>query len=680
MKTIQYSQYQQPLDQLAGIISHIQELLKNNVSPSEIAIISSKHKTLAWIIPALEYFKIPYSYEKTTNILDNEYITQVLCMVEFVESIGNGFSKPKDDLLVTILKYPFWEIDFISIWELSIQCYKLKISWFEGVLSDELAFSVKNDKEKIKKIIKFLIAVSVDAGYSPAQRIIDVLIGNTGIIIDKDIAIQSYEESQEFFSPFKEYYFDKTIHSQLNNPLDQPKNNNYSTLITGLSTLYKSMNSQKTEKVFLIKDLIEYINLAKENNFPLRSISTIGSQNQAINLLSAHKSKGLEFDCVFIINTHSGEWVEGGRVNNLRIPKNLPINKNSQDLDDKIRLFFVAITRAKKHLHLFSNQFLDSGKESKDIPFAVIEWTKVDPIEQIRTIINEIYSTQVSQYHINPTHNQILEPMVENYQLSATNLINYLNVEKGGPLYFVDNNLIHFPQAKSKHASYGTAIHGAIKSMYREFNKTKSLPNLDYVISEFISLMKMQVLNQKEFDEMVDIGIKKLTLYYSQRKSDFFITDIIERDFRMYDVRVGDARITGQIDKMRIDSTSNQIIVTDFKTGSSVTKWNNSKDATKLWKYNLQLVFYKILIERSSVYSAKYTVSEGRIEFVADSKKTDVIVLPKFYEEEEIKTTELLIQTVYSKIINLDFPDTSHYPPNQKGIEEFCDDLINQKI
>lgn len=61
-----------------------------------------------------------------------------------------------------------------------------------------------------------------------------------------------------------------------------------------------------------------------------------------ISIMSIHESKGLEFDVVFIIGVNKGVFPQS-------------FNVDLDTLEEERRLFFVAITRAKKELYISSN-------------------------------------------------------------------------------------------------------------------------------------------------------------------------------------------------------------------------------------------------------------------------------------------------------------------------------------
>lgn len=83
--------------------------------------------------------------------------------------------------------------------------------------------------------------------------------------------------------------------------------------------------------------MIHYAALVKDINF-------LGLEKGKIPIVTAHQVKGLEFDYVFIIGMN--EYI-------------FPINK--ADLEEEKRLFYVAMTRAKKKIFISYSQYNDKG-------------------------------------------------------------------------------------------------------------------------------------------------------------------------------------------------------------------------------------------------------------------------------------------------------------------------------
>ena len=170
---------------------------------------------------------------------------------------------------------------------------------------------------------------------------------------------------------------------------------------------------------------------------------------------------------------------------------------------------------------------------------------------------------------------------------------------------------------------------------------------------------------------------KALTLYVKNHGKDINPADLVETNFKNQGVVVGDARITGKIDKMHIEG--NTIVVSDWKTGKAKDSWKVTGDEKiQLHGYTRQLLFYKLLVEGSTDFNS-YVVEEGRLEFLEPVKNT-FITLPLEMSRDEVIRLKKLIEVVYQKINNLDFPDVSKYSKDMNGCLEFEDDLIEGKV
>ena len=110
--------------------------------------------------------------------------------------------------------------------------------------------------------------------------------------------------------------------------------------------------------------------------------------------------------------------------------------------------------------------------------------------------------------------------------------------------------------------------------------------------------------------------------------------------------------LTGKIDYVHLDEDAKTIEVYDFKTGTFHDgKWDSRPS---LYKYRLQLGFYKLLLNLSLTYS-KYKITRGHILFVTPD--ADAKVHDKVYEYNDVDEAELknLAKAIYHQIKSLDF-------------------------
>lgn len=289
----------------------------------------------------------------------------------------------------------------------------------------------------------------------------------------------------------------------------------------------------------------------------------------------------------------------------------------------------------------------------------------------------------------------LLKRLLENYKMPVTHLINFLNFGKVGPEKFIEQNLLRFPQAMSPASIYGTAIHEAMQNYYLYKKKYEKNPDLDRVVGFFRNALNKGALNKLDYQKYYEAGSKNLDIYVAHLESKKEEGKIeVEVNFANEGVQIGPVAVTGKIDKIIIHG--NTLEVVDLKTGKSFKDWDSGEsnyDKIKIHFFKYQLAYYYLLLKKSRSYE-KFSFDGGGIEFIeADSKNKINTLKLEMNEEflEIVERVEKLTEIVYTKIMNLDFPNTEHYKISEKTGEEkseitlkdilkFEEDLINGNI
>jgi len=136
----------------------------------------------------------------------------------------------------------------------------------------------------------------------------------------KDLMLQVWKESG-----LEEYY------SKQDDSIDRIKS------INELGDIFEKKDDSEKRSEVSLRELITYASLVKDINF-------LGLEQGKIPIVTAHQVKGLEFDYVFIIG-----------VNNF----SFPIYK--ADIEEEKRLFYVAMTRAKRKIFISYSRFKENN-------------------------------------------------------------------------------------------------------------------------------------------------------------------------------------------------------------------------------------------------------------------------------------------------------------------------------
>jgi len=668
---IDYQTFPSELAQYSWISEEVAGLIKSGTAPEQIAIISPRHRYLERLMPYLGEKAVPVAYERRENILDAPIIVELSSMAELVVALAENSQEEADRLFAQVLGYDFWGIEPQLLIDVSLECYKKNRHWLD-ILS-------KHKVAALKEISGWFVGLAKRSRLEPVEYMVDRLVGGT--ISGTDNEFDSIElptgRSSGFVSPFKDFYFGAERYDQATE--------SYLTLLGQLSTLRQHLRQWRPNQALRIKDLIEFIGLNRSAGLKIIDTNPHTQTTAAVQVMTAYKAKGLEFEAVFAINAQDEIWGPTAKSASRRIslPRNLPIIPAGDSSNDKLRLLFVALTRAKHRLHICGYSHDLNNRLSPPLSFldgiTGLESVSVPKPASVKSaeILSTDWSYRFRQIIANkPT---LMAPILEDYKLSVTHLNNFLDVAGAGPYYFLTHNLLRFPEAITPSAAYGDSVHQTLKWLHAQLRQTKKLPTQSEIRDFFYDSLDRKHLKKTDHSRLQRRGREALERYISEKGGIFEEKDLAERGFNNDGVTIGEARLSGKIDIIHFIDASN-VEVFDFKTGKPAVAWKGKDDfeKIKLHKYRQQLLFYKLLVENSASFQNRLKVLEGRLEFI-ETGADDKLVLPLKleYDPAEMERFSRLITAVWDHIMRLDFPDVSQYPRTLQGIVRFEDDLIN---
>lgn len=674
----------------AGIAASVQRQIEAGIAPESITILARRHHELVALLPYLASYNIAVNYERRENVLDDPLIRLVEQIVGIIDALHRDAHDEADALLPEILAHPAWGFAPHDIYKLSLSSYRNHQLWLEAMQTIPV----------FRPFADWLIIRTAAIHSEPFERQIDEIIGipttqksteeqRADALTERHLEPGNFlmnaqeipgakpsegevsSDANTYISPLYAYFF--SPEKRAADP------GFYLTTLEALRTIRNQLRDHFTTTQPSLPDFLEYLRLHRELGSSLtaireRSVMT----NSAVNLMTAHKSKGLEYDHIYIIGAIDGSWGERVRSRSrlINYPANLPLAPSGDTYDERLRLFFVAMTRAKATLSISYSTHDANGKDTLAASF--LSGTTLTPslatvstIEQLTQQVDIDWRGHLTTT-IDSSLRELLAPSLERYKLSATHLSNFLDVSGGGPAHFLLSNLLRFPQAKSAHASYGTAIHATLQRAHDYYRVSKTMKPIEDILGEFEQILRDQHLSAVDFDSFYTRGVDALSRFLGVKYSSFSDSERTELNFGEQGVMVGAARLTGALDLVDIDSKAQTILVTDYKTGKPARDWKGRTEyeKIKLHKYRQQLMFYQLLIEGSRDYS-KYRFKGGVLQFVEPDPSGDILDLEHTFTLEELADFRTLIEAVWQSIINLELPDTSEYPPTLAGIEAF---------
>jgi DNA helicase-2/ATP-dependent DNA helicase PcrA len=389
--------------------------------------------------------------------------------------------------------------------------------------------------------------------------------------------------------------------------------------VLALSKLEKIFDEIKNETTrrgnFTVSDFLYYLDSLKKHNI---RISIPQGSLSGVSLMTYHGSKGLEFDTVYIV-----------RANNKRaMPKeiNLPFQDFSDgESDDERRLFYVALTRAKKNILISSYVLDEEGKEkNRNVFIEEIEGlTKIETTSFESKIGTEFASffAEGKPQLLAITDQKYIQEQFLKEKLSVSALNNYVE----SPLLYFFRNLIHLPEAKTPHLDFGNLVHGTLEAYFNECKNKNKILGKKSLEENFQKVVSMNPAYQ-EFEKR---GWEILEEYFDARLENFDIP--VENEFRVsalpFELREGQTiNLTGVVDKITMTSNGD-IVVWDYKTGKAYS--DMEKDRKE--KIKRQAAFYKLLLRHA--YQGRYDFQKVTFDFVEKNSKGE-------YEHVDFEITE----------------------------------------
>lgn len=637
------------------IIRRISKSIKEGTDPSSIAVLARRHADIQSLLPFFQRAGIAVRYEREESVLDTAPVKALEQVALIVIALADGEHGKVESLLPEFLAHPAWKLAPKDIWRLSLDAYTNRQNWME----------VMATTPEFVPIHEWLTARAQDVSNLTLEPMIDLLIG------------KSSDETTE--SPYFSYFF--SPEALENNP------EGYIECLGALRAIRGKLRDYKPKGTHDLRAFIDFIELHRrlDIGISLRGTS-IANDTAAVQLLTAHKSKGLEFETVYVFNSVDSVWGQSARSvsRSISYPENLPLAPTGNTADERLRLFYVAMTRAKKELIITHAESNDSDKQTLPADFLLaVDAPRVTVAEQ--TLQEAQETAELAWYEPlvtpSPDLKTLLAPQIDKFKLSATSLNSFLDITRGGPQNFLLNNMLHFPKTKPAPASYGTAIHWTLQQAHTHLSATGEQKPLEDSLHDFEVALTRERLSDYDFQQYLLQGSKHLPIYFASNVLPMSPSQKAEVSFGFQDVRAGEAKLTGSLDMIDIDPREKTMTVTDYKTGRPSVSWEKGDDHTKLklHKYRQQLIFYKILAENSSEYH-NYTVTHGQLAFIEPTKAGESILLSLDLTDEDIERTKLLIEAVWKRICSLDFPDIEKYSDDYKGVLAFEQDLIDDIV
>jgi len=317
------------------------------------------------------------------------------------------------------------------------------------------------------------------------------------------------------------------------------------------------------------------------------------SQDDAVQLLTAHSAKGLEYRHVAIIRGSSTSFPIPYREPLIDFPVALRSSGTSLTSDKALhqeeerRLFYVAMTRAKDSLMIYAKQ----GTGNKD----------PRPTQFLREFMssrpyNDFWSTHTAaavqealfaeeEQRIALEQSNVAEwlmlPPSESFStgLSASSISNYETC----PLRFKLEREWNLPRDVPAALHYGAAMHRVLHTFYDAQRYEREIED-EHLFELFRSdLAAAGIADRYQYELYLRQGMEQLRQFFAVARSQP-PSGVLQTEHK-FEMQVGASKLTGRMD--RIDSSGpDTVAIVDYKTGKPWSQ-EDADDSLQLSLYAL---------------------------------------------------------------------------------------------
>ena len=543
----------------AFVATRIRALHEEGAPWGEMAVLARAHSHLDSFVQALERHGIPYQYHAATGLLKTPFAVTALAILRALMSYYDNTA------LYRVTQMPPFRLNPDD--HAALLSFERRETTYYDTLNRALTSgaAVSDDgKARITRLLQLIRSHAARIHDEPAGVILLSFLEESGYL--KQLADSSHKQDA--------VAIETLLHLQT-----------FFDLIEQFCATYP----EPTVRAFVayVDDLLES---GDEGGAP-RPLLVL----DAVQLLTIHGAKGLEFQHVFVVNLVERRFPTDARHDAIPVPDALvkeTIPPGDHHLEEERRLFYVALTRAKISVTATSATSYGGARDKKVSRF----------IEELG-----VESTSASGGSNQKPAITAAAPPVERaaaaLPLPTHFSFSQLKAYETCPLQYKFAHILHIPTFGKPSFTFGQTMHRTLQRFYERVQALNSVTQQNLFVAPAGAASKE--IRVPSCDELLDIyaqswadewyGSKKQRdTYFEEGKRmlrDFFeqqetagwrVPRLLERGFT---IRINRVTVRGRID--RIDQTADGgLVIIDYKTGKPKTALDTD-DKEQLYLYHI---------------------------------------------------------------------------------------------
>jgi len=406
----------------------------------------------------------------------------------------------------------------------------------------------------------------------------------------------------------------------------------FSKIILDVEQTYVSIDS-----VYRWREMLDFLRNIAANTYELESLDYIATDN-AVNVSTIHKVKGLEFPVVFVADLVNQRFP--GRRDEYRglVPRELMMNAIARGaygnrVEDEARLFYTAITRAERLLYLSGSTYHPGLKNRKKRSEFIVNLN--DPTMRTDTDLDDLADKMEELPRIDDN----------DFPTDYSSVKTYLTC----PYAYKLSTVFGYNAAVPELFGFGKTSHTILERLHQRFKDRAPTDEEVLEVVESTFMLKhvfpsKDPVNRPGSYERAKMLVQRILTEYSHRYASDF--GRLRQDEARFEISVKDALITGAIDLLLMEDHKRGIItadVIDFKSMES------PEDVTAYdWRdMSIQVQLYS----KAAKEVIGENVETGYIHTLKDNRRTAVPV-----DKESVDNAIGVIEWAVRGILDGDFP------------------------
>jgi ATP-dependent DNA helicase UvrD/PcrA len=329
---IRVVEFARPEEEAHWVASEIERLHSSTNPWRNFAVLYRKHAHRARLLEALQRNNIPFVIRKF-SILSSTLVRDLLAYLRLTDSSADNVSCAR------VLAAPYWGIeprDLVRLAERAKRNHRRPL--LEELDSSQRELPFSREGSRVPELLSLIESLRKVAKKSTASGVLEALIASLALA-----------------------------------PLPSEEDRHYLDRFVVFVKEWEKKSEGKT-----LHDFIQYLNFFSEAGGDIHLDEA--PQKDAVQLMTVHAAKGLEFPHVFILHLNKRDFPSGARPVVFEFPPELMKEERPQgdfQVQEERRLFYVALTRARQSLTLstivnkwkkpspFLEDFLRNGKIQK---------------------------------------------------------------------------------------------------------------------------------------------------------------------------------------------------------------------------------------------------------------------------------------------------------------------------